>query len=142
YELRRSDQMGEAVARAFQIAASDPPGPVYLTLPRELLMAPLEEPPAGQTAASPRRRPPVRTGAGDPDALREVARRLVASERPIVLTATTGRSRAGFEGLRRLAELLALPIVEWRERVNFPSDHPLHQGDDSAPYLAEADAVL
>ncbi|MDP8922360.1 MAG: thiamine pyrophosphate-binding protein, partial [Chloroflexota bacterium] len=39
YELRRPEQMGEAVARAFQLAASDPPGPVYLTLPREVLMA-------------------------------------------------------------------------------------------------------
>src|SRR5438093_566537 len=78
----------------------------------------------------------------DPEAVAEVARRVVASERPIVLTATTGRSRAGFDGLSRLAELLALPVVEWRERVNFPSDHPLHQGDDPAPHLAEADAVL
>src|SRR5262245_53712175 len=136
YELRRPDQVGEAVARAFQVAASDPPGPVYLTLPRELLMAPLE------AAPPPRRQPPARSGAGDPEALREVARRLVASERPLVLTATTGRSRAGFDGLRRLAELLALPVVDWRERVNFPSDHPLHQGDDPEPYLSEADALL
>src|ERR671917_2330994 len=27
YELRRADQLGEVVARAFQMAASDPPGP-------------------------------------------------------------------------------------------------------------------
>ena len=38
YELRRPEQMGEAIARGFQIAASDPAGPVYLTLPREVLM--------------------------------------------------------------------------------------------------------
>ncbi|HEY3110302.1 MAG TPA: thiamine pyrophosphate-requiring protein, partial [Chloroflexota bacterium] len=136
YELRRPDQVAEAVARAFQIASSDPPGPVYLTLPREILMAPAEE------RVVPRRQPPARVGAGDPEALHELARRLVASERPIVLTATTGRSRAGFEGLGRLAELLALPVVEWRERANFPSDHPLHQGGDPAPWLGEADAVL
>ncbi len=30
--------MGEVIARALQIAASDPAGPVYLTLPREVLM--------------------------------------------------------------------------------------------------------
>jgi acetolactate synthase-1/2/3 large subunit len=136
YELRRADQVAEAVARAFQIAASDPPGPVYLTLPREVLMAPAEE------QVVPRRQPPARAGAGDPEALQEVARRLVASQRPLVLTATTGRSRAGFEGLRRLAELLALPVVEWRERANFPSDHPLHQGADPTPWLGEADVVL
>src|SRR5262249_36153621 len=66
YELRRPDQVGEVVARAFQIAASDPPGPVYLTLPREVLMAPAEEP------VVPRRQPPARAGAGDPEALDEV----------------------------------------------------------------------
>ncbi|HEV8634956.1 MAG TPA: thiamine pyrophosphate-requiring protein [Chloroflexota bacterium] len=138
YELRRSDQLGEAVARAFQIAASDPPGPVYLTLPREVLMAPAGDAPRRQ----PDRAPPAKIGAGDPEALREVAGRLVGSERPLVLTATTGRTRRGFEGLRRLAELLALPVVEWRERVNFAADHPLHQGYDPDPWLESADLVL
>jgi acetolactate synthase-1/2/3 large subunit len=42
----------------------------------------------------------------------------------------------------RLAELLALPVVEWRNRANFPTAHPLYQGDDVAPWLAHADVVL
>jgi acetolactate synthase-1/2/3 large subunit len=138
YELRRPDQMGEAVARAFQIAASDPPGPVYLTLPREVLMDDV-----GDVKVSTRDDvPPARIGAGDPDALREVALRLVGSERPVVLPSTTGRSRRGFEGLVRLAELLALPVVERRERTNFPTSHPLHQGFDPAPFVESADVVL
>ena len=124
YELRRPDQMGEVVARAFQIAGSDPPGPVYLTLPREVLMAT----PGAVPLHRPERFPPARLGGGDPEGLRELARRLVRAERPVVIAGTTGRSRAGFDGLRRLAELLALPVVEWRDRVNFPADHPLHQG--------------
>ena len=140
YELRRADQLGEVVARAFQVAASDPPGPVYLSLPREVLM----EAPGDVPIVGPERSPPVRLGAGDPDALADVARRLVAAERPVVLTATTGRTRAGLEGLVRLAELLALPVVEWRDRVNFPADHPLHQGYHYADErtLASADLVL
>lgn len=138
YELRRPDQVGEVVARAFQIAASDPPGPVYLTLPREVLMDTLGE----VTLYRPERVPPTKLGAGDPTLLREVARRLVAAERPVVLTGTTGRTDAGYRGLVRLAELLALPVVEWRDRANFPSAHPLHQGDDPAPWLASADLVL
>ena len=129
YELRRPDQMGEVVARAFQIATSDPPGPVYLTLPREVLMAPI-----GELAAPTREQAPAaRFGAGDPDALRDVAARLVRSERPVVLPSTTGRSRRGFEALVRLAELLALPVVDRRERTNFPTQHGLHQGFDPTP---------
>lgn len=138
YELRRPEQVGEAVARAFQIAASDPPGPTYLTLPRELLMTE----PGDVPIPEPQRFPPVRIGAGDPAALRETARLLVSAERPVVLTADSGRTPAGFHGLVRLAELLALPVGEWRNRVNFPSDHPLHLGYDTEALVADADVVL
>lgn len=138
YELRRPDQVGEVVARAFQVAASDPPGPVYLTLPREVLMNRVGE----AELYRPERFPPVRAGSGDAESLAEVARRLVASERPVVLTADTGRTVAGYQGLLRLAELLALPVVEWRNRANFPGDHPLHQGYEPAPFVAGADLVL
>jgi acetolactate synthase I/II/III large subunit len=138
YELRRPDQMGEVIARGFQIAASDPPGAAYLTLPREVLMTEVEHvaiPTRAQT-------PPARLGAGDPDALKEAAACLVNSERPVVLPSTTGRTRRGFEALVRLADLLALPVVERRERTNFPTSHPLHQGFQPAPFVAQADVVL
>ena len=138
YELRRADQMGEVIGRAFQIAASDPPGPAYLTLAREVLMTPADNiaiPTREQTR-------PARLGAGDPDALSDVAARLVRSERPLVLPSTTGRTRRGFDALVRLAELLALPVVERRERTNFPSSHPLHQGYQPGPYVAAADVIL
>ena len=98
----RPEQMGEVIARAFQVAASDPPGPVYLTLPREVLMTEVSDvglPSLAQT-------PPARLGAGDPDALRDIAARLVRSERPVVLTSTSGRTKAGFEALVRLAEAM------------------------------------
>jgi acetolactate synthase I/II/III large subunit len=138
YELRRPAQVGEVVARAFQVATSDPPGPVYLTLPREVLMAT----PGEVTFPTPEKMAPVRLGSGDPEALREVARLLVRSERPVVLTATSGRSRQGFDGLVQLAERLALPIVERPERSNFPMNHALHQGFDAAPFVQAADLVL
>lgn len=140
YEVRRPEQLGEAVGRAFQIASSDPPGPVYLSLPREVLMAS----PGAVRIFGPERMPPVRLGAGDPEALRAVARLLVAAERPVVIVGTTGRSEAGFEGLLHLAEHLALAVVEWRDRVNFPADHPLHQGYALTvdPLLRAADLVL
>ena len=138
YELRRPEQMGEVIARALQIAASDPPGPVYLSLPREVLMTEVGDvkQPAPELTA------PARLGAGDPDALRDVAQHLVRSERPIVLTSTSGRTRQGFEALVKLATLLALPVVERRERTNFPTSHPLHQGFQPGPFVETADVIL
>jgi len=138
YELRRPEQMGEVIARALQIAASDPPGPVYLTLPREVLMTEVGDvkQPAPELTA------PARLGAGDPDALRDVAQHLVRSERPVVLVSTSGRTHQGFEALVKLATLLALPVVERRERTNFPTSHPLHQGFQPGPFVETADVIL
>lgn len=138
FELRRADQIGETISRAFQIAKSDPPGPTYLTLPREVLMESAGELPLYDSD----RYQPAKLGAGDPQALREVARRLVDAEHPVVLTATTGRTKAGYQSLVELAELLALPVVEWRDRANFPGDHPLHQGYDPVPLVDSADVIL
>lgn len=139
YEVRRPDQLGEAIARAFQVACSDPPGPVYLTLPREVLMAP----DVGQQP-QPNRFAPARLGAGDPAALERIAEWLVQAERPLVLTSAVGRTSAGWDGLLQLADLLALPVIEWRSRANFPSTHPLHLGYNYGleTGLEEADLVL
>src|SRR5262249_47586629 len=41
-----------------------------------------------------------------------------------------------------LAELLALPVIERRERTNFPASHGLHQGFDPASLIQTADVVL
>ncbi|MEZ4523070.1 MAG: thiamine pyrophosphate-requiring protein [Thermomicrobiales bacterium] len=138
YELRRADQVGEAVNRAFQVAASDPPGPVYMTLPRELLMAQPDKP---QLYASERFRP-ARLGSGDRESLEIVTEWLVAADRPLVLTSDVGKSAEGYAGLEQLCDLLALPVVEWRNRANFPGDNPLHQGYDPNELLEEADVIL
>jgi acetolactate synthase-1/2/3 large subunit len=91
---------------------------------------------------APARSPRVRLGGGDPDVLRDVAARLIRSERPVVLTSTTGRTAEGYHALVRLAELLALPIIERRERTNFPTSHGLHQGFQPAPFVEAADLIL
>ncbi len=44
YELRQPQQVGDMVARAFEVAMAHPRGPVYLVLPREPLSAALAEP--------------------------------------------------------------------------------------------------
>ena len=49
YEVRRTENIQHVMQRAFQVAASEPPGPVYLTLPREVLMERMTELPVPAT---------------------------------------------------------------------------------------------
>lgn len=137
YDLTRPENLVHTVQRAFQIAASDPAGPVYLTLLRETLMQPAEF-----TLLDPERFRPPASPEGDTEALREVVRWLIASERPLLLTAYAGRNPETPPHLAALAELLAIPVVEQRLRVNLPTDHPMHLGFSPGPLLADADVVL
>src|SRR5262249_16701536 len=43
YELRNAEQLTMVVDRALTIAATEPRGPVYLSLPREVIAAPLAD---------------------------------------------------------------------------------------------------
>ena len=42
----------------------------------------------------------------------------------------------------RLAGCLLCPLCEWRNRANFPADHPLHLGYDDKSSVKLADVIL
>jgi acetolactate synthase I/II/III large subunit len=133
-EVPRGRELAAIVRRAFQVVQSDPHGPAYVMLPREALM----EPGAGSLPAA--LRPPAPPGP-DPAALAAVADALAGARRPLVVTGRTGAHPENVPVLVRIAELLGAPVVDHRDRVNFPSEHPLWAaGGDGL--LARADAVL
>ena len=89
----RPSQVEAVVDRAFEMMLSEPRGPVYLTLPREVLAAPL---PGRIDIASPARRQVAGCGSRIPLAVEEAA----APSRPCQLSAHPGlggraRSRGG-----------------------------------------------
>jgi acetolactate synthase-1/2/3 large subunit len=138
YELRVPEQIGDVVARAFEVAMTSPQGPVYLALPREPLSAPLDEPLA-----------PVRPRAvaapphPDPASIERLAHWLAAAERPLLVTAAAGRDTAAVDALAKFAEHWAVPVVPFFSRyVNLPSDHPMHLGFDPGALLADADLLI
>ncbi len=137
YELTRRENLHVAMQRAFQLAGTEPAGPVYLTLPKEVLLEKLETPIVG-----PRRTPVISTLAADPESLAQAAQWLIEAERPLILVAYAGRNPKAVASLVRLAEKLAAPVVELRHRMNFPTGHPLHLGFSAAHYLQHADCVL
>ena len=139
YELRRGDQLETVVDRALAIACSPPAGPVYLTLPVDVIGAPLPPLTVGTSA----RLRPSRPSQPAPDALREAAQTLAAAINPLAIASSLGRDPAAPEALVQLADRLGLPVVEtWPTHLNFPRDHPLHQGFDAGALVGEADVVL
>ncbi|MFT5485846.1 MAG: acetolactate synthase-1/2/3 large subunit [Paracoccaceae bacterium] len=139
YELRNAKQVETIVDRAVTIAMTEPRGPVYLSLPREVLA----EKPGDFTYQSPTRRQPARAASADANAIDEAAEILAAAENPIIITASMGQNRAAVPALESLAERYALPVITYRPRyVNISTDHPMHMGYEPGPYLPDADAIL
>jgi acetolactate synthase-1/2/3 large subunit len=139
YELRDGVQLETVLDRALTIATSPPQGPVYLSLPREVLAATLP----GFAYDSPARRVAASAPAADPAAIGEAARLLASARNPLIVTADLGCDRAAVSALAALAERFAVPVVEHRQRyVNLPADHPCHLGYNPAALLDEADAIL
>ena len=138
YELRFPEQVPDVVDRAYAIAASTPKGPVYVSLPREVLCQPC---PADALSASPRMRPV--SVAPAPDAITEAAALLATAERPLIIAQRGAGSAEGFATLSQLAADWAIPVCQyWAVQLAIPTDHPMHVGIDPAPYLADADVVL
>jgi acetolactate synthase-1/2/3 large subunit len=139
YELRLASQLETVVDRALAIAQSEPFGPVYLTLPREVLAENM----AGFQYAQPSRIKSASATVPDAAAVRQAAETIAAARNPLAVVQSVGRQPQAVAALVELAETIGLPVVEqWHTHVNFPQDHFLHAGYDPLPYLQEADLIL
>jgi acetolactate synthase-1/2/3 large subunit len=125
------------VSRLLQVAMSEPVGPVYMSVPREVALLSLP----GLT------RFPTRDELGvaerpwpDPSSARRVAEWLIHGTNPVIYAGKSGRNPAAVEALVRLAELLAVPVMETGpSRLNFPRTHYCY---GTGPQLAQADVLL
>ena len=138
YELRSGQPVAAIVDRALDIAMSEPRGPVYLTLPREVLSdaatAPRrgEERPLGAMAAVPSQ-----------EAIDAAADLLAGAQFPLILTSALGRSPEAFAAFAALTEEFALPVAQGEPNdLNLPSNHPMNLGFDVKALLPRADVVL
>jgi acetolactate synthase I/II/III large subunit len=138
YELRNAEQLTTVVDRALAIAASEPRGPVYLSLPREVIAAP-----AADAEPSPSRLAAAAPPAPDASAIAAAARLLAQAKRPLIVTANAGRDPKTFAMLGDFADRFAIPVVQHRPRyLSLPSAHPMHLGFDPARLVPTADAIL
>ena len=138
YELRMPSQLETVVDRALAMAMTEPKGPVYLTLPREVLAEPLEK-----VSFRPQHRYDLPTFYPDPGKIEEAADLFVKAEFPLIITSSVGRSQKGVKALKDLAETGAIGVISsFPEHMNFPPDHPCHQGFMPEPLIAKADLIL
>jgi acetolactate synthase-1/2/3 large subunit len=136
YELRVPEQVTDVVSRAYEMTMSSPRGPVYLSLPREPLAAPMPEP-LGPVKPRHVPAPPH----ADPAMIATLAEWIANAEKPLIITTASGA--AAMAPLGRIAEKYALPVVTQRQRVVcLPSSHPMHMGYDPQGLLQEADLVI
>jgi acetolactate synthase-1/2/3 large subunit len=138
YELRFPEQAVDIIDRAHAIACSTPKGPVYLSLPREVLCEPC---PAGDLDAPPRMSPAI--ASPQPAALDEAARLLAAAERPLIIAQRGAGSARGFAALADLALAWGIPVSQyWAIQLAIATEHPMSVGIDPGPWLKDADVVV
>ena len=106
YELRNFPQLETVVDRALAIARSEPAGPVYLTLPREILAEHHET----FEYADPTRQAPNGAVVAGPEEIAAAATSLAAARNPIILTKAAGRDPRAVPALVAFAETLGAPV--------------------------------
>ena len=138
YELRFAEQVPELLDRAHAIAHSTPPGPVYLSLPREVLCEPVE--PALVESEVRAQAATTRVEAGQ---LEHLAALLTEADKPLVIAQRGCGSRAAYAGFAQMVEQWAIPVCQyWAVKLALDTDHSMYVGVDPAPWLRDADLVI
>jgi acetolactate synthase-1/2/3 large subunit len=134
YEIKTPENASLIVQTAFRIAATEPCGPVYVSLPREVMAAKLK----GGIFYSPTDFPPAVSAQGDSAALRAAAKLLVEADNPVIMVKSMGRHPESVAMLVTLSEKLAIPVVSVDTFMNFPRQHWAR----SRPDLQSRDVIL
>lgn len=137
FENRSNEQLPTLIPRAFKIAQTDPKGPVYLSLPRERLYESVATTRVSKDAFE----PPTKFQVPE-DALERAAESLLSAEEPLIITRYLGRNPSAVQHLVELAELLAIPVAQQPQYMNFPSSHPLHLGSQTLKYAKRSDVIF
>jgi acetolactate synthase-1/2/3 large subunit len=139
YEMKRGDQAATVVDRALEMAMSSPKGPVYLSLPREVLAEVMDASPVTNRGRRARPRAPVPAAAD----IEQLADWIAAARAPVVITGALGQDPRDAAALARLAEQWALPVIPYNTRYfAISANHPMFQGSAPGPLLQAADLVI
>ncbi len=122
-EVRRLQDLPRAIHRAAKTALAPPTGPVFLSLPADVLNAEGELDLGEPTRVAPRLR-------GDRAAVEAAADLLARAERPLIMAGDAVAQSDAHAELVRVAELLGAPVYAEGipNTASFPASHPLFRG--------------
>jgi acetolactate synthase I/II/III large subunit len=135
------------VTTALETALAGRPGPVHLTIPVDVLEAPVHEPSLPRVRAEPLTVSPQ--GIGDPALIRQAVALLAAATRPFMVVGSGAFYAQAWEPLAELAGLVNLPIVShiW-DRGCVERAIPQYMGvtndelNEAMASLSQADLIL
>ena len=141
YNLAWPSMAHEVISRAGAVMQSDPTGPVYLTLPREVLAAPVDAQSIG--AYGQQNHLPVKAQGADTAAIEQIAAKLMAAENPMLVTAYAGRNHAAPALIEKLASLCGMRVCEFNSiYLNIRRNSPFFAGYNPAAFTEQADFGL
>lgn len=142
-EAQSADELPLVMNRAFKTAREAPSGPVFVSLPMDVMEARTSKAPIAPSRLHPRTAP-------DPEGLERALELVLAARAPVIVCGDKVARSGAVDALVTLAERIGAPV--WGEvlpaQINFPNRHPHFRdrmGHDQAAFrerLAGADLVL
>src|SRR6185312_14545769 len=122
-EVHRVEDLPIYVHRAVKTALAPPAGPVFLSLPGDMLKNDADIDLLEPTRVAPRMR-------GDADAIAAAAELLAKAERPVIIAGDAVTQSRAHKELAALAEAIGAPVyTEFvPNTASFPASHPLYRG--------------
>lgn len=140
HKVGTTDSLPEAVARAFAVATSGAPGPVYLDLPEDVLYRDAVRVDASSAVVTPR--PRVRA-AGEATSIAAAIDLLAAAARPVIVAGSGVLWSQAWEQLRAFVEVAGVPFYTTPMTSGLlPEDHALSFPAARSTALREADCLF
>lgn len=144
HEISPDEDIHDVLQHAFNVALTEPFGPVYLSYTRDVLTKRIDRREPVSYAGTVASIPPADRGS-----LAKIADTLLSAKNPLIVAGYTSRYPESVKNLIELAETLCAPVVPGLTRMNFPTTHPLCAGMEemggglrgNSPFT-EADVLL
>ena len=122
-EVTRVQDLPRIIRRAAKVALTPPTGPVFLSLPGDILDASAELDLGAPTRVAAANRP-------NDDLIAQLAAALQGAQRPVIIAGHELATREAFGEASELANLLGIPVYQQTvpTGAHFPSEHPAYMG--------------